>query len=128
VALAQPAPEALAAPVHRDRLPLAHREASVIADLVFLDACGLAAILLGLYVPRMRQQWRNARGVIELTETEAAARCDACSDPSGMAWCVCPVNCGHRLCRGRHSHARWTEGDMDVLAGDMASVNREGQW
>jgi hypothetical protein len=100
----------------------------MIADIVFLAACAAAAVLLGLYAPKMRQQWRNARGVIELTEREAAHRCDACSDPSGMAWCVCPVFCGHRLCRGRRTEARWTGSDMDVLAGDLTSIKREGQW
>jgi hypothetical protein len=61
------------------------------------------------------------------TPAEAPA-CAACSDPSGMAWCVCPVFCGHRLCRGRRVQARWSPGDMDVLDGDLTGIKREGQW
>jgi hypothetical protein len=55
--------------------------------------------------------------------------CETCSDPSGMGRCDdCPVFCGHRLCRGRRTEARWTGSDMDVLAGDLTSIKREGQW
>lgn len=107
----------------------------MIADVVFLAACAAAAVLLGLYAPKLRQQWRNAQGVIELTEREGqrealenVATCENCSDPSGMGWCTCPIFCGHRLCRGRRVQARWSPNDMDVLAGDLTSIKREGQW
>ena len=100
---------------------------------VFLAACALAAVLLGLQLPKMRQQWRNAKGVIELTEREhdrdaIAITCGTCSDPTGLGACICTLFCGHRLCRGRRVQARWAPHDMEVLAGDLTSLNREGNW
>lgn len=54
--------------------------------------------------------------------------CDACSDPSGIGACICTLFCGHRFCYGRRTEARWTPDDMDVLAGDLTSITREGNW
>jgi hypothetical protein len=100
----------------------------MIADIVLLTACVAAAVLLGLYAPKMRQQWRNARGVIELTEREAAH--GAPPAPTRPAWPgACARSSAATGCAGDGAPkpggpgATWT-----CWPGDLTSIKREGQW
>ena len=97
----------------------------------FLAVC--AVTLAAMRFPRLRQQWCNARDVIEQEREHdrdaiaTAVTCQTCADPTGMGPCTCAARCGHRFCRGRRLQATWNDDDPIWAAAMGIDLERTGQ-